>query len=153
MFAIAKAGAGFLFAVTVILQVWVVPDIADGAVQLMPEAAGLRDSGVVLVGILLLCVEVALVCVWRLLTRADHGQLFDDGALRWVDAMIGCVGAAMVVVIVGCGVVFGAGAGSRSVVLVAGLAFVVGVGVALLLGALREVLRHAVLLQDQAVAA
>lgn len=150
MFVMAKVGAGFLFTVIVILQVWVVPGVADGVVQVMPGIAGLRDPGVVVVGLLLFCMQLALVCVWRLLTRADHGRLFDEGALRWVDAMIGCVGAAMIVVIVGCGAVVAAGGGSRFVVLMTGLALVAGVSAALLLGALRDALRLGVLLQDQA---
>lgn len=149
MITLAKVGAGFVFTVIVIVQVWVVPGIADVVVQWVPELAGLRDAGVVLAGIVLSCVLAALVCVWRLLTRADRGRLFDDGSMRWVDGLVGCAAAAMIVVVVGCGVVFGAGAGSRAVLLIAGLAMVVGLGVALLLGGLREVLRQAVLLQDQ----
>ncbi|MFI8632946.1 DUF2975 domain-containing protein [Microbacterium sp. NPDC077663] len=149
MIALGKAGAGFLFTVIVILQIWVVPDLIDGAAQVIPEVAGLRDAGVVLLGVLLFCGQLALVCVWRLLTRAAHGRIFEDGAIRWVDAMIGCVGAAMTVVVVGCAVLVGAGAGSRFVVWMTFLALVVGVGVALLVGALRDVLRSAVNLQDQ----
>ncbi|MCM3694852.1 DUF2975 domain-containing protein [Microbacterium oleivorans] len=149
MFALGKAGAGFLFTVIVILQIWVVPDLINGVVQVMPEVSGLRDAGAVLLAILLLCGQLALVCVWRLLTRADHGRIFEDGAIRWVDAMIGCVAAAMLVVIVGCGILVGAGAGNRFVVWMTFLALILGVGVALLVGALREVLRNAVNLQDQ----
>ncbi|MDT3329331.1 DUF2975 domain-containing protein [Microbacterium sp. KSW-18] len=152
MIALAKAGASFVFTVIVVLQVWVVPGILDVVVGWVPELAGLRDAGVVLTGILSLCVLAALVCLWRLLTCADHGRLFEDGAIRWVDALIGCVAAAMIVVVVGCGVAFGAGAGSRAVLLMTGLAMVAGLGVALILGGLREVLRQAVLLQDQVAA-
>lgn len=149
MIALGKAGAGFIFTVIVILQVWGVPDVVDGAVQVMPEVASLRDAGVVLVGILLSCMLGALVCAWRLLTAADHGAIFTDGAIRWVDGMVACVGAAMVVVIVGFAVLLSAGAGSRFVLVVAALALVVGVGLALLLGAAREVLRSGMHLQDQ----
>jgi len=152
MIALAKAGAGFVFTVIVVLQVWVVPDIVDVVVGWVPELVGLRDAGVVLTGILSLCVLAALVCLWRLLTRADHGRLFEDGAVLGVDALIGCVAAAMIVVVVGCGVAFAAGAGNRAVLLLTGLAMVAGLGVALILGGLREVLRQAVLLQDQVAA-
>ncbi|MFJ6677928.1 DUF2975 domain-containing protein [Microbacterium sp. NPDC091382] len=151
MIALAKAGAGIIFTAIVILQVWVVPGIADVVAQRMPELAGLRDAGVLLTGILSSCALAALVCLWRLLTRADHGRLFEDGATRWVDGLVGCAAATMIVVLVGCVVVFGAGAGSRAVVLLTGVALVAGLGIALLLGGLREVLRLAIVLQDQVI--
>jgi len=145
----AQAGVGVLLAALLGLQAWVVPNVADGFAQIAPEFEGLRTPGVALVGILLLCVQLALLCVWRLLALAGDGRLFEDRSFRWVDAIIGCVGAAMVLVVVGCGVIGEAGAGSPFILVLCVLAVALGLAIALLLGALREVLRRAVLLQDQ----
>ncbi len=151
MIALAKAGVGILLVALLALQLWVVPEVAAGFAQLAPEFTELRMPGIVLSGILLLCVQLALLCVWRLLALFGAGRLFEDGAFRWVDVMIGLTVAGMVSVAVGCGVIGAAGAGSPSVLILTVLALVAGAASALLLGALREVLRQAVLLQDQVV--
>lgn len=151
MIAFAKAGVGILLLALLALQLWVVPEVAAGFAQLVPEFAELRMPGIVLTGILLLCVQLALLCAWRLLVRFGAGRLFEDGAFRWVDAMIGLTVAGMAVVVAGCGVIGAAGAGSPFVLILTVLALVVGAAIALLLGALRGVLREAVLLQDQVV--
>src|SRR5689334_16159878 len=39
-------------------------------------------------------VQVALVCVWRLVTMVRHGTVFSDAAFRYVDVMIGAIVAA-----------------------------------------------------------
>ena len=151
MIAFAKAGVGILLLALLALQLWVVPEVAAGFAQLVPEFAELRMPGIVLTGILLLCVQLALLCAWRLLVRFGAGRFFEDGAFRWVDAMIGLTVAGMAVVVAGCGVIGAAGAGSPFVLILTVLALVVGAAIALLLGALRGVLREAVLLQDQVV--
>ncbi len=151
MITLAKAGIGIFLAALLAVQLWVVPEVAAGFAQLAPEFAGLRMPGVVLNGILLLCVQLALLCAWRLLARFGAGRLFEDGAFRWVDAMIGLTVAGMAVVAAGCGVIGAAGAGSPFVLILTFLALAAGAAIALLLGALREVLRQAVLLQDQVV--
>ena len=72
-------------------------------------------------------------------------------AFGLVLCIIGLTVAGMAVVVAGCGVIGAAGAGSPFVLILTVLALVVGAAIALLLGALRGVLREAVLLQDQVV--
>jgi hypothetical protein len=42
------------------------------------------------------CVQVALLVVWRLLSLIGVGAIFTRRAVRWVDAIIGCVAVATV---------------------------------------------------------
>lgn len=47
-----------------------------------------------------LCVEVALVAVWRLLGFVGHGTVFSPASLRWVDLIIGAVSVAAALVLI-----------------------------------------------------
>ena len=42
-------------------------------------------------------VQVALVCVWRLVTMVRRGTVFSHAAFRYVDVMIGAIVAAALV--------------------------------------------------------
>ena len=85
---VTKALIVLLFTVIVVCQFWLVPEIAAGFAQMAPEFAALQLPGVLMVGALLGCVQVVLVCVWRLLTLTAQESIFDDAAFRWVDAII-----------------------------------------------------------------
>ena len=41
--------------------------------------------------------EVALICVWRLVTMVRRGSVFSDAAFRYVDGVIGAIVAAAIV--------------------------------------------------------
>jgi len=41
-----------------------------------------------------LCVQVVIVCTWRLLTMVTTDRIFSDGAFRWVDTIVGAIAAA-----------------------------------------------------------
>ena len=43
------------------------------------------------------CVQVAVVCVWRLVTMVRRGTVFSDAAFRYVDGIIGAIVAAALV--------------------------------------------------------
>jgi hypothetical protein len=44
----------------------------------------------------IVCVQVALLVVWRLLSLVDGGVIFTRRAVRWVDVIIGCAAVATV---------------------------------------------------------
>jgi hypothetical protein len=44
----------------------------------------------------IVCIQVALLVVWRLLSLVDGGLIFTRRALRWIDAIIGCAVVATV---------------------------------------------------------
>ncbi|MFT4232985.1 MAG: DUF2975 domain-containing protein [Leucobacter sp.] len=53
-----------------------------------------------------LCVQLALACVWRLVTLVDRGRIFDDRAFVWVNGVLGCALAAMSLALVSTVIVF-----------------------------------------------
>jgi hypothetical protein len=73
-------------------MVWVLvsgSDPEDGS----PSLTALRV--ITIIG--LLSVQVALVCVWRLVTMVRGGTVFSDAAFRYVDGVIGAIVAAALV--------------------------------------------------------
>lgn len=78
---------------TVLVQVgmvWaLVTDPEDGSLPLTPLRV------ITIVG--MVTVQVALVCVWRLVTMARRGTVFSDAAFRYVDVVIGAIVAAALV--------------------------------------------------------
>src|SRR5262245_35843167 len=45
----------------------------------------------------ILCIQVVVVCTWRLLGMVQREQIFTPEAIRWVDVMIGAVGVGWLV--------------------------------------------------------
>ena len=74
------------------LMVWALVgghDPEDGSLPLTP----LRVVTILGIG----AVQVALVCIWRLVTMVRRGALFSHAAFRYVDVIIGAItGAALV---------------------------------------------------------
>lgn len=108
--------------------------------------------GVLAVGTL----QVIAVCIWRLLTMVGCGTVFSRKSFRYVDAVIGAIATAAVLVI-GVAVVArfanhatpGDEVAPGMVGLICGLALVVG-GVALVVYVLRMLLAQAVALDSEA---
>lgn len=42
----------------------------------------------------LVCVQVVIACIWRLLTLVGEGRVFSDEAIRWVDVILAAIGVA-----------------------------------------------------------
>lgn len=75
-----------------VLMVWALVsgnDPEDGSLPLTP----LRVLTVLGIG----TVQVALVCVWRLVTMVRRGTVFSHAAFRYVDGIIGAIVAAALV--------------------------------------------------------
>ncbi|MGW0835762.1 DUF2975 domain-containing protein [Streptomyces prunicolor] len=63
-----------------------------------PEDGSLPLTALRVITILgMVSVQVALVCVWRLVTMVRHGTVFSDVAFRYVDGVIGAIVAAALV--------------------------------------------------------
>ncbi|MFE9632156.1 DUF2975 domain-containing protein [Streptomyces sp. NPDC006463] len=83
--AVVLAGTVFVQA----LMVWVLvsgSDPEDGSLPLTPLRV------IVILG--MMSAQVALVCVWRLVTMVRRGTVFSHAAFRYVDGVIGAIVAA-----------------------------------------------------------
>ncbi|QAY60483.1 DUF2975 domain-containing protein [Microbacterium protaetiae] len=145
---LTKALIVVLFAALLVCQIVLLPVLAGDVAHDAPEFAGLQVPGVVLTVLLLVCVEVMLVCVWRLLSMVAEDSIFRPAAFRWVDAIIIAVLVAVVLVVAGMILIDRAGAGTPVALIGGILAIIVGLGIALVVVVLRELLRQAVQLEQ-----
>src|ERR1700755_2140805 len=77
---------------TVLIQVLMVWTLISGD---DPEDGSLPLTSLRIITILgVITIQVALVCVWRLVTRVRRGTVFSDAAFRYVDIVIGAIVAA-----------------------------------------------------------
>lgn len=80
---------------TVLIQVLMVWTLIGGS---DPEDGSLPLTSLRLITILgMVTVQVALVCVWRLVTMVRRGTVFSHAAFRYVDIVIGAIVAAALV--------------------------------------------------------
>jgi hypothetical protein len=114
------------------------------------ELTHLRWPIVVTCVLVLAMVEVALVCLWRLLTMVRRDTLFSTAAFRYVDIMIGAAVAAALLAIV-LGLILAPGeAVPPGIVLLIGIGAIGGLGIALLVVVMRALLAKAVALDTTA---
>src|ERR1044072_622641 len=84
-----QTALGLLFALLVLLHWLSFP-------RPFAYEARLRCPLAFFVGVLILCIQVVVVCTWRLLSMVRQDVIFTASALRWVDVIIGALGAAWV---------------------------------------------------------
>jgi hypothetical protein len=138
---LAIALAGSLVVQTVMVPLlWADLDDAPAAVR-VPVVV------IVLLGIVTL--QIAAVCIWRLLTMVRRGTVFSHAAFRYVDIVIGAVTAASVLMLaLAVTLAPGEAVAPGIVALICGAALVIA-GVALLVFVLRMLLAQAVALDAQ----
>lgn len=93
---------------TVLAQVLipiVASDMGEQYWEVEPLALPYSVAGIVVV----LCVQVAVVAIWRLLTLVARGEVFSEASRSWVNIIIG-TGAVVAVIGVGAGAHLGFGA-------------------------------------------
>ena len=80
---------------TVLIQAGMVWTLVSGS---DPEDGSFRLTALRVITTLgMLSVQVALVCVWRLVTMVRRGTVFSHAAFRYVDGMIGAIVVAALV--------------------------------------------------------
>lgn len=57
-----------------------------------PSGVGVSLSVIGILGVAIL--QIIALCIWRLLTMVGHGTVFSHAAFRYVDLIIGAIGAA-----------------------------------------------------------
>ncbi|WP_203758557.1 DUF2975 domain-containing protein [Cellulomonas chitinilytica] len=139
-----------LFAGMLVIQGVILPLLGIDISEESPETATL---GWVVVGIGIagvLTVEVALVCVWKLLTMVKRDTVFSAAAFRYVDVIIGSAVAATLLAVA---LTFALAPGEAvppGFVLVVVIAGVGTAGIAVLVLVLRQLLVKAVALDSTA---
>ena len=144
-----KVLIGALLALLLLCQVVVVPAIAAEMADQLPPLAYLQWPGVIAATIFVLCLQAALICVWRLLTLTREGIIFNARAFGFVDVILVSIVVATVVVLASLVIITNAEAGSPSIALLGVLGVVVGSLLALLVIVLRGLLRKAAHLESE----
>ena len=129
---------------TVLTQV-LVPVLASEEAGIFPEVAYLAVPYSVALILVIACVQVALLVVWRLLSLVDGGVIFTRRALRWVDVITAC---AVVATVLSAGVLihllFVVGVGGPSVALALPASLAGGLAFVLLMVVMRGLLELAI---------
>ncbi len=123
-------------------QIWVIPGVAAQTARQYPEFAYLQLPGTVIAITFLLCVQLALVCVWRLLSLVRASSIFSPDAFKWVDVILALVIAATLLILTSFITLTAVGISSPANVLCI-LGVILGSGFALLVVVLRGLLRKA----------
>lgn len=132
-----------LLALLLLCQVVVVPAIAASMADRLPPLAFLQWPGVIAAAVFVLCLQVALVCVWRLLSLVREGIIFSPKAFAYVDVILAAIIAATVIVAGAIILLLAVGASSPSITLLAVLGIMVGTLLTMLVIVLRGLLRKA----------
>lgn len=83
-----------LFAILVLFQVMSLPGQFAHMARESPELSHLRWPLTAITIFWVLCVQVVIVCVWKLLTMVKRDSIFTEASLGWVDTIIWAIGAA-----------------------------------------------------------
>ena len=149
----AVIGAKAVIVVALLLsllgQVVIIPLLAAEAVRELPAAEGLRWPGIIGCWAIILCVQVALVCMWRLLSMVVRQRIFDGRAFRLVDAMTGSAIGAAALFAIAFGILLAVNAMPPVVGLFLVMGFFGAAGIGLLLVVMRGLLVKATALESE----
>ena len=139
-----------LLAGSLFVQVWMVPLIANDMNVADPDVARIRIPFIVVIVLGILTIQVAMICVWRLLTMVRRGTVFSPAAFRYVDVMIGAAVAAALIAFT-FGVILAPGeAVPPGIVLLIGGVGAMAAGIALVILVMRMLLAQAVARETEA---
>lgn len=137
-----------MIALLLACQLFMVPGVARQSAENYADLGYLQTPGIIVAVLFLLCVQVVLVCVWRLLSMVRRAVIFSDDAFVWVDVILGAIVLATLLIAVSMATLASANVASPSVMLLCALGVVVGAGLALLIVVIRGLLRNARQLQQ-----
>lgn len=146
---VIKALTVIAFVLILLVQVFLIPEAAQSSAVMYPVFAYLAVPGIIGCVAVLACVQVVLVCVWRLVDLASAGRIFSGRALVWVDVIIGAIWAAVALVLIGEISLVMIGAAPPFAFWATVIAVVFGAGTALVVGILRALLRQATTLRSE----
>ncbi len=134
------------FGAAVLAQVMMVPGTLADMADNNPERAHLRWPLLVVWEFWLVCAEVVIVCIWKLLTMVRHDRIFSERAFTWVDAIVVAIAAAWMVLL-GVSVYYTVHATDPGLPLFLAILLVAGALFGLLMVVMRALLRQATALR------
>lgn len=138
-----KAAIVLLLLSTLVIEILIIPVFIFDLAQSFPEFAWLRWPGIIGGVLLCLCVQFALICVWKLLPMTETDQIFDGSAFPWVNRMLGATTTFTIAVVAGGLALLAVDAANPGVLIIGVLAFGGGSGITLLLLVMRGLLVRA----------
>lgn len=130
------------FGAALLAQVMSVPGTLAHMAEESPDMAYLRWPLLVIWEFWLVCVQVVIVCTWKLLTMVKHDRIFSEDSLGWVDAIVWAIAAAWVVLL-GVFLYVGFNANDPGLPLLLAFAVLGGAVLGLLMVIMRALLRQA----------
>ena len=88
-----------LFAILVMLQTFSLPGQFASMAEESPHFAYLRWPATAVSAFWLLCIQVVIVATWKLLTLVKNDRIFSDASFAWVNAILGAIAAAWLVLL------------------------------------------------------
>jgi Protein of unknown function (DUF2975) len=88
-----------LFGILVLFQVMSLPGQFAYMAQEDPEHAYLRWPATAVTVFWVLCIQVVIVATWKLLTLVKNDHIFSEASMVWVNAIVGAIVAAWVVLV------------------------------------------------------
>ena len=134
------------FSALVAFQVMSFPGMFAHMAKEEPDLAYLRWPLTAFTAVEILCVQVVIVCTWKLLTMVQQGRIFSEDALRWVDVIIGAIAVAWLI-LSATFLYFGATWGDPGVPMLMLLMLLAGAALGLLMLVMRTLLRQATALR------
>jgi Protein of unknown function (DUF2975) len=89
-----------LFGILVVLQTMSLPGQFAHMAAESPNMAYLRWPMTAVTVFWVLCVQVVIVCIWKLLTLVTKDRIFTEASLAWVDVIVWAIAAGWVVFLV-----------------------------------------------------
>jgi len=123
-------------------QALVIPGVAAQTAEQFPAYAYLQIPGIVVSILFLVCVQLSLICVWRLLSLVRGSSIFSRDAFKWVDGILALVVVATLLILASLITLTAVGISSPANMICI-LGVILGSGFALLVVVLRGLLHKA----------
>ena len=146
--AVTQSLLGVLFLVG-IGAIALLPGFAESVAANLPEYADLRAPLLALAIAITVLALVTLAAVALLVQRIHGGTVLTRSSLLWVDAIVATLACAVVVVIIGFGVISNGQAGSPFLALTQLMTCLALIALACITLVLRSLLRHAILIRTE----
>jgi hypothetical protein len=135
-----------LFALLVLMQVMSMPGQFAHMAEENPDLAYLRWPATTFAVLELLCVQIVIVCTWKLLTLVQRDHIFSERSLVWVDGICWTIAAGWALLL-GAFLYVGFNADDPGLPLLMALVLLLGAVLGLLMVVMRSLLLQATTLR------